>query len=240
MHIGERIKHLRRKFGLKQTDLANSFRISPQAVSKWERGESVPDVLSIRQLAQLFNVSTDYLLGMYEETREVFEATVFCSSFNGFAHKAERCSAKELAEWTNIAFHHMTQVVLECGGVPVKYTGDGFLCFFSGSDHRQRAVKAAKHIKKFNGDQNLVIFLHTGQIYLGMIGHCDYASRDICGNTVNRAFLYRDWFARRVKCGIGITTQVKDGLTKQYTYTTYSYEGTACLGDGETIYELVK
>jgi len=218
MKISEKLKTLRKKFGLKQIDLANSLGVTPQAVSKWERDENYPDIFILKKISSLFDVSVDYLLGIHDEKRDTFEATVVCSSLNHFAEKGEAFSAKELAEWTNIVFHNMTETVLNYGGVPVKYTGDGFLCFFSGIDHRDRAFKAARDIDRINNDKELVMFLHTGEIYFGLIGHRDYASRDIYGDVVNKSFLIMDVFSKKVKRGIGITGEVKDHLKAKYGF----------------------
>lgn len=212
MKISSKLKELRKKFGLKQVDLANSLRVSPQAVSKWERDENYPDIILLKQIASLFDVSVDYLLGVYDENRDVFEATVFCSSLNSFAEKGESISAKELAQWTGIIFHHMTEVVLKYGGVPVKYTGDGFLCFFSGPGHAGRAVQAAQSIERLNRDKEIVVFLNSGEIYFGMVGHPDYASRDIYGDTVNKSFLLLDALSRQVLRGIGLSEETRNCL----------------------------
>ncbi len=62
--FGEKLKRLRNKFSLKQLDLANSLQVSPQAVSKWERDENFPDILTIKKIAHLFDVTVDELVGM--------------------------------------------------------------------------------------------------------------------------------------------------------------------------------
>jgi transcriptional regulator with XRE-family HTH domain len=227
MTISDKLKELRLKFGLKQTDLANSLRVTPQAVSKWERGQNFPDLFLIKKIAGLFDVSTDYLLGMHEEAKDVFEATVFSSSVNHFAEKGKRLTAKELALWTNGVFHSMTEAALKHGGVPVKYTGDGFLCFFSGMGHRDRAVRAATDVDRVHTDKETVIFLHAGEIYFGLAGHPDYASRDIYGDTVNETFLMRDSFAKKVKRGVGISDAVKKSLKNETPgdYHVYKEDG---------------
>jgi len=209
MKIGKKIKKIRMKFGLKQIDLANSLGVTPQAVSKWEKDENFPDIYLLRKLVCLFDMSLDDLLGIYEENKEVFEATVFCSGLNHFADKAKKLSAKELAQWTNIIFQYMTDIILKYGGIPIKYTGDGFLCFFSGIKHADRAFKAACDIDRIISHKNIVIFLNAGEIYFGLVGHSDYASKDIYGDAVNQAFLIKDIFAKKVKRGIGITLEVK-------------------------------
>ncbi len=59
--MGERLYELRRKRGLNQEQLADELSVSRQAVSKWERGESQPDVGNLIALSNLYGVSIDYL-----------------------------------------------------------------------------------------------------------------------------------------------------------------------------------
>lgn len=64
LKIGENIRFLRRKAGITQEELAAALNISFQSVSKWERGETLPDLLLLPALANFFAVTTDELLGM--------------------------------------------------------------------------------------------------------------------------------------------------------------------------------
>ena len=60
--IGANIAAYRKRFGLTQAGLAEKLNYSDKAVSKWERGESVPDVLILCQLAELFQISVNELV----------------------------------------------------------------------------------------------------------------------------------------------------------------------------------
>ena len=62
MNLSEKILYCRKKAGMSQLDLADALGVSRQAVSKWETGESNPDVTKLPQMAALFGVTTDYLL----------------------------------------------------------------------------------------------------------------------------------------------------------------------------------
>ena len=62
MNLSEKISYCRKKAGMSQLDLADALGVSRQAVSKWETGESNPDVTKLPQMAALFGVTTDYLL----------------------------------------------------------------------------------------------------------------------------------------------------------------------------------
>lgn len=61
--IGETIKRLRRERGITQETLADYMNVSTPAVSKWERGETLPDITMVLPLASYFGVSADELLG---------------------------------------------------------------------------------------------------------------------------------------------------------------------------------
>ena len=60
--IGTNIAVQRKRAGLTQAGLAEKLNYSDKAVSKWERGESMPDVLTLIQLAEQFGISVNELL----------------------------------------------------------------------------------------------------------------------------------------------------------------------------------
>jgi len=64
MYIGENIKRLRRDKNITQEKLAEHLSISCQAISKWERGETYPDITLVVPIASYFGVSADELLGV--------------------------------------------------------------------------------------------------------------------------------------------------------------------------------
>ncbi len=61
--IGKNIASLRRDHNMTQMQLADEVGVSFQAVSNWERGNSMPDISKLPQLSELFSVSIDELLG---------------------------------------------------------------------------------------------------------------------------------------------------------------------------------
>ncbi len=60
--LGSNIAAHRRRFGLTQAALAEKLNFSDKAVSKWERGESIPDVVTLARLSELFDVPMDVLV----------------------------------------------------------------------------------------------------------------------------------------------------------------------------------
>ncbi len=73
MYLSANLKKYRIMKGLTQEDVAEYLGITAQSVSKWERGESCPDITFLPALANIFETSVDLLLGMdtirAEETR---------------------------------------------------------------------------------------------------------------------------------------------------------------------------
>lgn len=62
MNLADKIINLRKQNGWSQEELAERLDVSRQSVSKWESGQSMPDIPKIVALSNLFSVSTDYLL----------------------------------------------------------------------------------------------------------------------------------------------------------------------------------
>lgn len=58
--IGNKIAEARKKMNISQAQLAQRLFISPQAVGKWERGESMPDITTFNALAEILNVDLNY------------------------------------------------------------------------------------------------------------------------------------------------------------------------------------
>ena len=62
MTLGEKIYTLRTEHSLSQEAFGDSLGVSRQSVSKWETGQSVPEIEKIVAISNLFGVTTDYLL----------------------------------------------------------------------------------------------------------------------------------------------------------------------------------
>ena len=73
MNIGEKIKYLREKSNLSQRQLSMLLNVEPATVSRYELNIRVPNIKIVKQLAMIFNVTTDYLIGI-ESTVEEFSS----------------------------------------------------------------------------------------------------------------------------------------------------------------------
>ena len=66
--IAKNIIDLRRTADITQAQLAEKLNYSDKAVSKWERGEAIPSVTTLKEIADLFGVTVDYLISAEHET----------------------------------------------------------------------------------------------------------------------------------------------------------------------------
>ncbi len=85
MNIGLNIRGLRKNKDLSQEMLAERLGVTFQAVSRWERGESYPDITLLPAIANFFGVSVDYLLGTEgekeaEEVKKIVEQCEDCDT----------------------------------------------------------------------------------------------------------------------------------------------------------------
>jgi class 3 adenylate cyclase len=214
--IGERIRSRREKLRRTQRDVANALQVSGQAVSKWERGENAPDVGVLVDLARLLDVSVDWLLGGYTPDRDVIEATVLLSDVRGYGRKSDELSVADAATWLNGLLFQMTEAILRYDGITVKYMGDAVLAFFAGAEHRVRALRSAALAKRTMGD-GVRVMMHAGEIYVGRIGHPDYAQMDILGPTVNIAASLGP-YNRIAESNVVVTSTVLEGTGDEFEF----------------------
>ena len=83
--VGIKIADLRRSHNMTQTELADKMSVSYQAVSNWERGNSMPDISKLPLLAQVFEISIDEIL---EERSDLVEAAIN-NDMEGYLEKNE-------------------------------------------------------------------------------------------------------------------------------------------------------
>ena len=62
MTFGEKLKEIRKRFGLTQEKLSGLINVSRQAITKWENDEGLPDITNLQELSKVFGITIDYLL----------------------------------------------------------------------------------------------------------------------------------------------------------------------------------
>lgn len=81
MNIGEKIKYLREKSNLSQRQLSILLNVEPATISRYELNIRVPNIKTVKQLANIFNVTTDYLLGIENNVEEVHSIKNFIERY---------------------------------------------------------------------------------------------------------------------------------------------------------------
>ena len=80
LYIAENLKKLRKNKDFTQEDVANILGVSPQSVSKWERGDTMPDITLLPAIANLYKVTVDELIGMDKINDNQIKSEIFSSA----------------------------------------------------------------------------------------------------------------------------------------------------------------
>lgn len=101
MEFAERLKTLRKQAKLTQTQIAEKLNISQQAYASWERGVNKPTQENLVKIAQVLNVSVDYLVGNSEVKREKLDniELLFRMNSQGLTEEEKEVFKKELIEF---------------------------------------------------------------------------------------------------------------------------------------------
>ena len=90
MNLGNKILEIRKKKNITQEELAAELGVTAAAVSKWENGNTLPDLFMLCALADYFNVTTDELLGRAMELKYAViaaETPDLCKKVEGLAKR---------------------------------------------------------------------------------------------------------------------------------------------------------
>ena len=116
MYLSENLKKYRLLKNLTQEDIAEMLNITPQSVSKWERGESYPDITFLPALANIFETSIDLLIGMdtirAEQTRYNIHKTA-----TEFQRSGDYASAEKVYRDALLIYPNKPGMILGLAGV---------------------------------------------------------------------------------------------------------------------------
>ena len=140
--IGKKIVALRREKNMTQTELADRLNVSFQAVSNWERGQSMPDISKLPELAEIFEVSIDALLG----ARSRFVESVSEGKMEEYLESAE-ASPEEIAEAMPILTPNQVDAVMDKKDTFDFEDISVFLPYMSEEDVAEIVVEMAKEGK---------------------------------------------------------------------------------------------
>jgi transcriptional regulator with XRE-family HTH domain len=84
-----RLKEIRERSKISQSDLSQILNVSPSAVGMWEQGRREPDYATLNALADIFDVSIDYLLGREDSSKLPKEESQLLRSFNSLTKEGK-------------------------------------------------------------------------------------------------------------------------------------------------------
>lgn len=115
--LGGKIKAARLEAGLTQDEMAGKLFVSRQAITKWENNKGVPDIGNLRRLAQLLDVSVDYLLNdgtdagmatrMLREPVDLAAVDAHRSANSGWSLKAAKKDTIVRRMWPHATIHRL-------------------------------------------------------------------------------------------------------------------------------------
>lgn len=206
--IGNKIAEARKKKSLSQAELAQQVLISPQAVGKWERGESMPDITTLSRLAGILGVDLNYFSDGFQtvdaestahgtgneeskeiptpKTRKKFDRNWDMSQgnwadadFSGLNNLKEKLSASNMK---NCKFLNTDLSGLILGKNNIE------LCDFSGSDIRDSKIQSSN---LSNNQFNRCSFTDA-EFFKSNVEKCDFSEADFSGAEILESNLERN------------------------------------------------
>lgn len=124
MKLNEKIINCRKKAGLSQLDLADLLGVSRQSVSKWETGESNPEITKIPPMAKAFGVTADWLLSEEEPAETEAPCAEEADTLN--ISEPEAPAGKAYPDWVDNLPRHIGSMIKRFGWIyGVKLTISG-------------------------------------------------------------------------------------------------------------------
>lgn len=204
--IGNKISEARKKNDLSQAELARQISISPQAVGKWERGESMPDLSTLNQLATILGVDLNYFSDSFHttepgtvnndllshqveeqpKTKDNFELNWDMSQgnwvdadFSGLKNLKEKFSASNMKNCKFIDAD-FSGLVLSKNNIE--------LCDFSASNIRDSKIQASNFL---NNKFDKCSFVNAEWLK-NNIGECDFSGADFSGAKIVDGYFERN------------------------------------------------
>jgi uncharacterized protein YjbI with pentapeptide repeats len=225
--IGNKIAEARKKINISQAQLAQRLFISSQAVGKWERGESMPDIITFNRLAEILGVDLNYFSESIQSAVESVESLdrqpaelpsgskkkkLSWDMSRGNWADADFSGLKDLHEkFSSSNMQHCLFIGSELSGLLLR-RNNVYSCDFSGSDISHSHIQGSNISNNLFTDCSLKETEFTGSNISG----CDFTGADLTGaafksgafgkNTMTNAVLNRLSFI-----GMAIDDMVFDG-----------------------------
>lgn len=206
--IGSKIATARKKINISQAQLAERLFISPQAVGKWERGESFPDIITFNRLAEILGVDLNYFSGKFQSTAtEKVTDTLLVNQ----PEKISPERAKNKAGWDMSSGNWVGANFSGLKNLQEKFSSSNIQnCLFRDSDLSGLLLKSnnvescdfsgsdisSSHFKASNLDNNFFknCLLKTAEFSKSHIQGCDFSGSDISNSQFQTTHLDKNIF----------------------------------------------
>ncbi|MFB6319482.1 pentapeptide repeat-containing protein [Saccharicrinis sp. FJH54] len=198
-HIGNKIAKARKKKNMSQAQLAQQLFISSQAVGKWERGESMPDIITINRLAEILNLELNYF--SENDRSESLEAATEIPAGTLSGDKVFRDQTDKISwdmsrgNWVDADFSGLKNLHDKFSSSNMKnclFVGSDLsgillkgnhvvLCDFSGSEIHGSRIKGSHMVDNKFVNSSLKQTEFSGD----HIGRCDFSGADFTGATLS-------------------------------------------------------
>ena len=190
--IGSKIAEARKKKDLSQAELAQHVSISPQAVGKWERGESMPDITTLNRLADILGVDLNYFSEDFPTKEPVRPEPVLNKKREGTpVPKPDWSWDMSQGNWTDADFSGLKNLKEKFSSSNLKncqfknselsglVLGKNNIerCDFSGSDLRNSKIQSSNLLNNNFGNCSLIDTV----FYKSNIEKCDFSLSDFSG-----------------------------------------------------------
>jgi uncharacterized protein YjbI with pentapeptide repeats len=183
--IGDKIVKARKKVSLSQAQLAEQLFISPQAVGKWERGESIPDIVTMNKLAIVLGVDLNYFSENAQTLHNEKPEQITNESKNTEGPIKENESAPAMQErelLTNFSGTALAEADFAGVNAPKRK--------FNGSDLRKADFSGAD----LTGSTFIGSDIRQARFDGTNLTDCSFSANDLNGASFNKAILLRTEF----------------------------------------------
>lgn len=213
--IGERISDARKKSGLTQANLAEHLFISPQAVGKWERGESVPDIIMLNKLAKILEVDLNYFAENVQTAEVLPTIESKGNSTSILPVKTKPAWNMSMGNWVDADFSGLKNLgekfsssnIQRCRFIGSEMAGILFKnnniqqCDFSGSDFSGSQFQNSNLVKNnFSNAQ-----LNQCNLQASMFSGCDFSGTDLSGVSAKSSGFEKCLFSGARLIGLSFT-----------------------------------
>jgi len=206
MLIGNKISEARKEKNLSQAQLAQRLSVSPQAVGKWERGESMPDIITFDRLAEVLGVDLNYFSESFQSaiTENASAEPLVKQSADSPSKKPEKKLGWDMSDgnWVDADFSGLKNLGEELSSSNMQrclFIGSdmsGLLlknntiesCDFSGSDISNSRIQTSSLLNSLFRDASL----KEADFSKSQIKGCDLSGADFTGATVKLSALLKN------------------------------------------------